>query len=51
MGALGRRFPRWKLGVITDHPGFESHFGRKADTLKEITNGAVPSYFYEYRSL
>jgi putative N6-adenine-specific DNA methylase len=51
MGALARRFPLWKLGVITDHPGFESFFGRKADTLREITNGAVSSYFYEYHTL
>jgi putative N6-adenine-specific DNA methylase len=51
MEALTRHFPGWKLGLITDHPGFESHFGRKADALKEITNGAVHSYFYEYHSL
>ncbi|MDR0688653.1 MAG: class I SAM-dependent RNA methyltransferase [Spirochaetaceae bacterium] len=51
MEVLARHFPGWKLGLITDHPGFESHFGRKADSLKKITNGAVPSYFYEYRRL
>jgi putative N6-adenine-specific DNA methylase len=51
MEALAGRFPGWKLGLITDHPGFESHFGRKADSLKEITNGAVHSYFYEYHKL
>ncbi|MDR2363435.1 MAG: class I SAM-dependent RNA methyltransferase [Spirochaetaceae bacterium] len=51
MAILAGRFPGWKLGLITDHPGFESHFGRKADSLKKITNGAVPSYFYEYHRL
>jgi putative N6-adenine-specific DNA methylase len=51
MAALVRGFPGWKLGVISDHPGFESHFGRKADSVREITNGAVPSYFYEYERL
>ncbi|MDR2632369.1 MAG: class I SAM-dependent RNA methyltransferase [Treponema sp.] len=43
---LSRRFPGWKLGVITDHPGFESFFGKKADLCKELTNGAMPSYFF-----
>ncbi|MDR2631648.1 MAG: class I SAM-dependent RNA methyltransferase [Spirochaetaceae bacterium] len=51
MGVLAKNFPGWKLGIITDHPGFESHFGRKADSLREITNGAIPSYFYEYHHL
>jgi putative N6-adenine-specific DNA methylase len=48
---LGKRFPRWKLALITDHPGFESHFGRKADSCRELTNGALDSYFYEYETL
>jgi putative N6-adenine-specific DNA methylase len=48
---LSRRFPGWKLAVITDHPGFESHFGRKADSCKEITNGAIRSYIYQYEIL
>ena len=51
MAALGRFFSGWKLGVITDHPGFESHFGRKADACRELTNGAAPAYFYQYRNL
>jgi putative N6-adenine-specific DNA methylase len=48
MGILGRHFPGWRLGLITDHPGFESHFGKKAGSCREITNGAVQSYFYQY---
>jgi putative N6-adenine-specific DNA methylase len=48
MGKLARHFPGWKLGVITDHPGFESFFGTKADSCREITNGAVASYFFQY---
>jgi putative N6-adenine-specific DNA methylase len=51
MSGLAGRFPHWKLGLITDHPGFESHFGRKADSCREITNGAIRSYFYEYERL
>jgi len=48
MAGLTSRFPGWKIAVITDHSGFESFFGKKADSCKEISNGAIPSYFYEY---
>jgi putative N6-adenine-specific DNA methylase len=48
MGRLLTRFPGWKIAVITDHPGFESFFGRKAGFCREITNGAIQSYFYQY---
>jgi putative N6-adenine-specific DNA methylase len=51
MGGLVQHFPGWKLAVISDHPGFESFFGRKADSCKEITNGAIPSYFFQYEGL
>jgi len=48
MRKLSSRFPGWKLAVITDHSGFESFFGKKADSCKEITNGAIRSYLYQY---
>ena len=48
MAALRQRFPGWKLAVITEHPGFESFFGKKADSCREISNGAVPAYLYQY---
>jgi putative N6-adenine-specific DNA methylase len=51
MGELSQRFKGWKLAVITDHPGFESHFGKKADWCKEIMNGANPSFLYQYEKL
>lgn len=51
MGKLAQHFPGWKLALICDHPGFESFFGRKADSCKEITNGAVQCYFYQYEEL
>ena len=51
MGRLARNFSGWKLALITDHSGFESFFGRKADSCREITNGAVRSYLYQYESL
>jgi len=51
MEALGRHFPQWKLAVITDHPGFESFFGRKANSCREIKGGPIPAYFYQYERL
>ena len=48
MGGLGQRFPGWKLALITDHSGFESFYGKKADSCREISNGAIPSYFFQY---
>jgi putative N6-adenine-specific DNA methylase len=46
MEILSRKFPGWTLGVITNHPGFESFFGKKALFCKELIHGAVPSYFF-----
>ena len=51
MRTLSSRFPGWKLAVITDHSGFESFFGKKADSCREITNGAIHSYLYQYEKL
>jgi putative N6-adenine-specific DNA methylase len=51
MAVLEGRFPGWKLVVITDHPGFESFFGRKADSCREISNGPIPSYIFQYERL
>ena len=51
MKKLGGHFSGWKLAVITDHPGFESFFGSKADSCREISNGAVQSYFYQYERI
>jgi putative N6-adenine-specific DNA methylase len=51
MAVLAKNFPGWKLAVISDHPGFESYFGRKADSCREIMGGAIPAYFYQYEKL
>jgi putative N6-adenine-specific DNA methylase len=48
MGDLKQRFPGWKLAVITDNSGFESFYGKKADSCREISNGSIPSYFFQY---
>ncbi|MDR2072599.1 MAG: class I SAM-dependent RNA methyltransferase [Spirochaetaceae bacterium] len=51
MAVLGEHFPRWKMGIICDHTGFESHFGKKADFCRKIKNGALDAYFYQYLQL
>ncbi|MDR2313116.1 MAG: class I SAM-dependent RNA methyltransferase [Spirochaetaceae bacterium] len=51
MAVLEKHFPRWKMGVICDHAGFESHFGKKADICRKIKNGALDAYFYQYLHL
>jgi putative N6-adenine-specific DNA methylase len=51
MSGLAERFRNWKLALITDHPGFESFFGRKAESCRDITNGAIHSYLYQYEKL
>ncbi len=48
MAGFAQRFSGWKLAIITDHSGFESFFGKKADSCREISNGAIPSFFYQY---
>jgi putative N6-adenine-specific DNA methylase len=48
MGSLKQKFPGWKLAVITDHSGFETFYEKKADSCREISNGVIPSYFYQY---
>jgi hypothetical protein len=50
MAGLLDRFPSWKIAVITDHPGFESHFGHKADVIRNITNGAIQTYLFIYNN-
>ena len=51
MRNLEQHFAGWKLALITDHSSFESFFGKKADSCREMSNGSVPSYFYQYELL
>ncbi len=51
METLHDRFDGWRLEVVTNHPGFESHFGHAADAVREMTNGAMRTYLYHYERL
>jgi putative N6-adenine-specific DNA methylase len=48
MGILRKKFPHWKIVVLSDHPGFETFFGAKAASCKPLSNGAVQTYLYEF---
>lgn len=51
MGVMEQNFPGWDLVVITNHPGFESFFGRRSNSVRNITNGAMKSYLYQFENL
>jgi putative N6-adenine-specific DNA methylase len=51
MAALGKAFSGWKLALICNHKGFESHFGRKADSCRAIKGGVVDTWLYQYDKL
>jgi putative N6-adenine-specific DNA methylase len=51
MAVLAENFPGWKLALLCDHPGFESHFGKKASSVRGLKNGAVETWLYEYDKL
>ncbi|GHU38955.1 RNA methyltransferase [Spirochaetia bacterium] len=48
MPVLLNAFPAWNMAIISDHPGFESFFGKKAAICREITNGALKTFVYEF---
>ncbi|MCL1812855.1 MAG: class I SAM-dependent RNA methyltransferase [Treponema sp.] len=43
--------PGWKLALICNHKGFESHFGKKASSCRELKSGAVDTWLYQYDKL
>jgi len=51
MASLHKAFSGWKLALICDHNGFESHFGRKADGCRKIRSGAADAWLYQYEKL
>lgn len=46
MGALLRRHPTWKMGVIASDPAFERYFGRRADQKRRLYNGRLECEFF-----
>ncbi|MDR2864315.1 MAG: class I SAM-dependent RNA methyltransferase [Spirochaetaceae bacterium] len=48
MPVLQKNFQGWNIVVISDNIDFENFFGSKAETKKEITDGAYALYIYTY---
>ncbi|MDR0539447.1 MAG: class I SAM-dependent RNA methyltransferase [Spirochaetaceae bacterium] len=48
MAVLRKNFPGWKIIVISDHSGFESFFGQKADACATLTYGVSNTYIYQF---
>ena len=51
MALLSKKFPGWKLALICDHKGFESHYGKKADSCRKLKSGAVDAWLYQYEKI
>ena len=51
MAGLCKTFPGWRLAIICNHKGFESHFGKKADNCRSLKGGAVDTWLYQYDKL
>lgn len=48
MGEAFLRLDGWSLFILTAHPDFELHLGRKASKNRKLYNGNIKCYFYEY---
>jgi putative N6-adenine-specific DNA methylase len=51
MGEVFSRLDTWSFFIITAHPEFQRHFGRKADKNRKLYNGKILCYLYEYLGL
>lgn len=38
----------WSFYVLTSHPDFEKHYGKKADKRRKLYNGNIPCTYYQY---
>ncbi len=48
MRSLLNRHEGWHLGVLTSHPGFERHFGGRAQKKRRLYNGRLECEFLMY---
>lgn len=46
--ALLDRHEGWRMGVLSSHPGFERHFGRRAQKKRRLYNGRLECEFFLY---
>jgi putative N6-adenine-specific DNA methylase len=48
MHSLLNRHEGWRMGVLSSHPGFERHFGRRAQKKRRLYNGRLECEFLIY---
>ena len=48
MYGLLNRHAGWRMGVLSSHPGFERHFGRRAQKKRRLYNGRLECEFLIY---
>ncbi len=48
MHSLLNRHEGWRMGVLSSHPGFERHFGRRAQKKRRLYNGRLECEFLVY---
>lgn len=48
LGAMLRRHPGWKMGVIASDPAFERFFGRRATRKRRLYNGRLECEFFVF---
>lgn len=48
MHSLLNRHEGWRMGVLSSHPGFERHFGHRAQKKRRLYNGRLECEFLVY---
>ena len=48
MGKVFSDLDAWSFFILSAHPEFQRHFGRRADKNRKIFNGDIKCYFYQY---
>jgi len=48
LGKVARQLENWSIYVLTNHPGFERLFGRRADRRRKLYNGRLETTYYQF---
>ncbi len=48
LGQTAKNLVTWSFYVLTSHPQFEKHFGRRADKKRKLYNGRLQCNYYQF---
>lgn len=48
MGTAFKMLDTWSVYVLTSHPDFERHFGKKANKKRKLYNGRIECHYYQF---